>query len=183
MRQIFAGALGHAAKHPDDEVGPLFLAVAHDAEPREHLLLALLTHGARVVEDDVGVVSASNEGVAERRELVAHELTIEHVHLTAEGLEEDPLAGHARRSADGVVIVLEPVECCVGVGERVAAERQARPVGPPVVHVVTGLCGGKGRGHRTTLAARAAASRGETRNAALFDLSSSRGSTVWSQRP
>ena len=47
MRALFealvggAGALGHAAEHADDQVGPVFLALLHDAEARQHIVIEL----------------------------------------------------------------------------------------------------------------------------------------------
>ena len=95
--QVCPILLGHAADHADHEIGFVSFARAEFTQPRPDLLLGVLAHGARVVEDHVGVVALVGGLVAERAELPENQLAVEHVHLAAEGLEVQ-LALHAGRS-------------------------------------------------------------------------------------
>ena len=88
-QEVDAVPLGHAAKHPQDQVLARTLAHAHGAHAAQGLLLGQLAHRARVVEDHLRVGVRLDEPVAERRQLPPHQLAVELVHLAAEGLEVD----------------------------------------------------------------------------------------------
>ena len=88
----FALALGQAPQHAQDDRRAVVLPATDAAHPAQHLVLGVLANGARVVEDDIRLVGVAGEGVAQRRHPAPHELAVELVHLTTEGLQIDPAA-------------------------------------------------------------------------------------------
>ena len=83
--------LRHAAEHSDDEIGPALLHRPHAPECRVDLVLGVLPHGARVVEDRVGLGRAGGHLPALPAQRRHDELAVEHVHLAADGLDPKPL--------------------------------------------------------------------------------------------
>ena len=81
---------GHAATHTDHH--PLFFEVLDAAEVGEHLLLGLLTDGAGVEEDQVGLFGVVGRGVAFGGvHDVGHFVRVIFIHLAAIGLDVDLL--------------------------------------------------------------------------------------------
>ena len=79
-----------ATADADDQVGALLFELAPTAEQREHLLLRLLAHGARVQQQHVRVLCRANGARIDRiHEDVGHLGRIVLVHLAAKGLDEE----------------------------------------------------------------------------------------------
>ena len=79
--------LGHAADDREHGARPLALERAELGGARDHALLGLLAHRARVDEDDVGLVGARGRRVARIGEHAADQVAVGDVHLAAVGLD------------------------------------------------------------------------------------------------
>ncbi len=87
---------GHATAHADDDVRARGFQVAPAAELREHFLLRLLAHGARVEQQQVGLFRILGGLVAAAiTQYVRHPGGVVLVHLAAEGLEVNARHGAA----------------------------------------------------------------------------------------
>lgn len=86
-------ALGHAADDADDEVGLGGFAVAELAEAGPDFLFGVFADGAGVVKDDIGQIAVIGRLIAVSAKLPQNQLTVEHVHLAAEGFEVESLGG------------------------------------------------------------------------------------------
>ena len=96
-QEALALLLGHAAAHPDDEVGPPGLQELQAPEQTLNLLFGLAPDGAGVDEIKVRLFGPAGELVLRRQQL-GHPLGVGHVHLTAEGANIELLFWHRHTS-------------------------------------------------------------------------------------
>ena len=75
--------VGHAAAQADDEAGLFFLKALQRAHVAEHPLLGVLTHGAGVEQDQVGILGLIAQAVADIHQHALDALAIVDVLLTA----------------------------------------------------------------------------------------------------
>ena len=88
--QLLAALLRDAACDPDRHILAQPLQPSVLAKRRVHLVDGLLTDGARVDNDELRVLRAVGRNPSPVLELSVHLPAVVHVHLAAEGLEEDP---------------------------------------------------------------------------------------------
>ena len=78
--------LSHAAHHADHQIRPLSLAVLDPSKLAVNLVLGMLAHAACVEEDRIRRADVVGEFVVPAPHCSHDELTVEHVHLTADSL-------------------------------------------------------------------------------------------------
>ena len=88
--------LCHAAQHADLDLGLALLEPLDPAQGAIDLVLGVLADRAGVVKDRVGLVDSSVSSYPSVAQLGHHQLAVEHVHLTADGLDVELLAGPGR---------------------------------------------------------------------------------------
>ena len=117
------GAFGlrNAAGHGNQRLGPLLLAgagsLAQAAHFRIDLLCGLLADMAGVKNDEIGLVRIVRRAIALGAEQLAHTLGVIHVHLAAEGLDQNLLAAGGggirhRNNARSCLVRRTPAEVC-----------------------------------------------------------------------
>lgn len=84
----FLVLLGHTAHDADDLVRTNLFAVLEDAEPTVNLVFRVFANATGVEENCVGFGLVGSEFVSLFAQRCHHELAIEHVHLTADRLDE-----------------------------------------------------------------------------------------------
>ena len=96
--------LCHAAQHADHLIRASLLAELQPPQCRVNLVLSMFAHAACVEEDRVRLARIVRQRVALLAQRPDDEFTVQHVHLTADGLNEEfavVRVGHRRRS-DGL---------------------------------------------------------------------------------
>ena len=85
LAQLFHNVflVGHAAAQSDDEAGLFFLKALQRAHVAEHPLLGVLTHGAGVEQDQVGILGLIAQAVADIHQHAFNALAVVDVLLTA----------------------------------------------------------------------------------------------------
>ncbi len=92
-QHVDAIPLRHASKDAEDEILARLLSLPDDAEPAVGLALRVLADAAGIEKEDLGVVGLGRESISDRRQMSPHQLAVELVHLTSEGLEVYGLHG------------------------------------------------------------------------------------------
>ena len=85
LAQLFHNVflVGHAAAQSDDEAGLFFLKALQRAHVAEHPLLGVLTHGAGVEQDQVGILGLIAQAVADIHQHAFNALAVVDVLLAA----------------------------------------------------------------------------------------------------
>ena len=92
--------LGHAADDADDEIGPRLLGVLETAERGVDLFLGVLADAAGVEKNGVGGVGVGRQLITVLAQSPHDELGVEHVHLAADGFDEQLSLFHVFRSCE-----------------------------------------------------------------------------------
>jgi len=90
-RDVATEALGHAAGDAEQHAGIALLVLFQLAQNGKDLVLRMLTHGAGVDEDDIGIGGFVGAYVAATLERGDYQVPVVDVHLAAEALEEQLL--------------------------------------------------------------------------------------------
>jgi len=86
-------ALGHAADHANDHLGPLAFDAGDLAQSAVDLVLGVLADAARIEQHEVRLAEIVDREVPQLTELPENQLAVELVHLAAHRFQVNPL-GH-----------------------------------------------------------------------------------------